>query len=104
MADLDKTIKGIEHCLARYVDGLCDDCPYMGAIDQSYMIPMKCKEIIMRDALELLKILDSVLKFLAECGLDLPCDELPSDDGWCDEHCSLNGQTKDCWLRYFSKY
>ena len=55
MADLDKTIKGIEHCLARYVDGLCDDCPYMGAIDKSYMIPMKCKEIIMRDALELLK-------------------------------------------------
>ena len=55
MADLDNTIKGIEHCLARYVDGLCDDCNYMGAIDNSYMIPMKCKEIIMRDALELMK-------------------------------------------------
>lgn len=55
MADYEKTIKGLTHCLARYVDGLCDDCPYMGALDKSYMIPMKCKEIIMRDALELLK-------------------------------------------------
>ena len=55
MADLTKTITGIEHCLGRYVDGLCDDCPYMGAIDKTYTIPMKCKEIIMRDALELLK-------------------------------------------------
>ena len=55
MADIEKVIKGIEHCLSRYVDGLCDDCPYMGELDKSYMIPMKCKEIIMRDALELLK-------------------------------------------------
>ena len=55
MADIEKVIKGLTHCLARYVDGLCDDCPYMGALDKSYMIPMKCKEIIMRDALELLK-------------------------------------------------
>lgn len=55
MADLTRTITGIEHCLGRYVDGLCDDCPYMGAIDKTYTIPMKCKEIIMRDALELLK-------------------------------------------------
>ena len=55
MADYGKTIKGLTHCLARYVDGLCDDCPYMGALDKSYMIPMKCKEIIMSDALELLK-------------------------------------------------
>ena len=55
MADIKRTIEGLEHCLARYVDGLCDDCPYMGEIDRSYMIPMKCKEIIMRDSLELLK-------------------------------------------------
>lgn len=55
MPDSDKVIKGIEHCLSRYVDGLCDDCPYMGELDKSYMIPMKCKEIIMRDALALLK-------------------------------------------------
>lgn len=55
MADIKRTTEGLEHCLARYVDGLCDDCPYMGEIDRSYMIPMKCKEIIMRDALELLK-------------------------------------------------
>ena len=58
MADIKRTTEGLEHCLARYDDGLCDDCPYMGEIDRSYMIPMKCKEIIMRDALELLK--DSV--------------------------------------------
>ena len=55
MAELDKVIKGITHCLSRYVDGLCDDCPYVGELDKSYMIPMKCKEIIMRDALKLLK-------------------------------------------------
>ena len=55
MADIEKVMNGLEHCLSRYVDGLCDDCPYMGAIDKTYMIPMKCKEIIMRDALELLK-------------------------------------------------
>lgn len=55
MADIKRTTEGLEHCLARYVDGLCDDCPYMGEIDKSYMVPMKCKEIIMRDALELLK-------------------------------------------------
>lgn len=55
MADIKRTTEGLEHCLARYVDGLCDDCPYMGEIDKSYMNPMKCKEIIMRDALELLK-------------------------------------------------
>ena len=55
MADIEKVIKGIEQCLSRYIDGLCDDCPYMGESDKSYMIPMKCKEIIMRDALELLK-------------------------------------------------
>lgn len=55
MADIKRTTEGLEHCLARYDDGLCDDCPYMGEIDRSYMIPMKCKEIIMRDALELLK-------------------------------------------------
>ena len=54
MADIKRTTEGLEHCLARYDDGLCDDCPYMGEIDRSYMIPMKCKEIIMRDALELL--------------------------------------------------
>jgi len=53
--DREKVIKGLEHCLARYVDRLCDDCPYMGEMDKSYMIPMKCKEIIMRDALALLK-------------------------------------------------
>ena len=55
MADIKRTTEGLKCCLARYVDGLCDDCPYMGEIDRSYMIPMKCKEIIMRDALELLK-------------------------------------------------
>ena len=55
MADTEKVIKGITHCLSRYVDGLCDDCPYMGELDKSYMIPMKCKEIIMRDAIALLK-------------------------------------------------
>lgn len=55
MTKLEKVMNGLEHCLSRYVDGLCDDCPYMGAIDKTYMIPMKCKEIIMRDALELLK-------------------------------------------------
>ena len=55
MADIKRTTEGLEHCLARYDDGLCDDCPYMGEIDRSYMIPMKCKEIIMRDALEMLK-------------------------------------------------
>ena len=55
MDKLEKVIKGIGHCLSRYVDGLCDDCPYMGELDKSYMIPMKCKEIIMRDALELLQ-------------------------------------------------
>lgn len=55
MPDREKVIKGLEHCLSRYVDGLCDDCPYMGELDKSYMIPMKCKEIIMRDALKLLK-------------------------------------------------
>ena len=55
MADIKRTTEGLKHCLARYDDGLCDDCPYMGEIDRSYMIPMKCKEIIMRDALELLK-------------------------------------------------
>ena len=55
MPDREKAIKGLEHCLSRYIDGLCDDCPYMGELDKSYMIPMKCKEIIMRDALALLK-------------------------------------------------
>ena len=55
MPNREKVIKGLEHCLSRYVDGLCDDCPYMGELDKSYMIPMKCKEIIMRDALALLK-------------------------------------------------
>ena len=55
MTDMEKVIKGLEHCLSRFVDGLCDDCPYMGELDKSYMIPMKCKEIIMRDALALLK-------------------------------------------------
>jgi len=55
MPDREKVIKGIEHCLSRYIDGLCDDCPYMGELDKSYMIPMKCEEIIMRDALALLK-------------------------------------------------
>ena len=55
MADIKRTTEGLKHCLARYDDGLCDDCPYMGEIDRSYMIPMKCKEIIMRDVLELLK-------------------------------------------------
>jgi len=58
--DREKVIKGLEHCLSRYVDGLCDDCPYMGELDKSYMIPMKCKEIIMRDALELLKEQEAV--------------------------------------------
>ena len=52
---MEKVLKGLEHCIARYIDGLCDYCPYMGELDKSYMIPMKCKEIIMRDALELLK-------------------------------------------------
>lgn len=55
MPGIEKVMNGLEHCLSRYIDGLCDDCPYMGAIDKTYMIPMKCKEIIMRDALELLK-------------------------------------------------
>ena len=55
MPDMEKVIKGLDHCLSRYVDGLCDDCPYMGELDKSYMIPMKCKEIIMRDAVALLK-------------------------------------------------
>ncbi len=55
MPDRVKVIKGIENCVSRYIDGLCDDCPYMGELDKSYMIPMKCKEIIMRDALALLK-------------------------------------------------
>ena len=55
MADIEKVMNGLEHCLSRYIDGLCDDCPYMGAIDKTYMVPMKCKEIIMREALELLK-------------------------------------------------
>lgn len=55
MPDREKVLKGLEHCIARYIDGLCDDCPYMGELDKSYMVPMKCKEIIMRDALELLK-------------------------------------------------
>ena len=60
MTDREKVIKALEHCLSRYVDGLCDDCPYMGKLDKSYMIPMKCKEIIMRDALALLKEQEAV--------------------------------------------
>ena len=66
MADIKKVTKGLEHCLSRYVDGLCDDCPYMGAIDKTYMIPMKCKEIIMRDALELLKEQNGLAKALEQ--------------------------------------
>ena len=60
MIDREKVIKGLEHCLSIYIDGLCDDCPYMGELDKSYMIPMKCKEIIMRDALSLLKEQEAV--------------------------------------------
>ena len=61
---MEKVVKGLEHCLSRYVDGLCDDCPYMGELDKSYMIPMKCKEIIMRDALALLKEQNKDIKAL----------------------------------------
>lgn len=62
MTDLEKVIKGIENCLSKYVDGLCGDCPYMGELDKSYMIPMECKEIIMRDALALLKEQEATIK------------------------------------------
>ena len=75
MADLEKVIKSIEHCVARYIDGLCDDCPYMGALDKSYMIPMKCKEIIMRDALELLKEQDKLLR-KQQKGIDKLCCDI----------------------------
>ena len=54
-------MKGLEHCLSRYVGGLCDGCSYMGELDKSYKIPIKCKEIIMRDALALLKEQEIVL-------------------------------------------
>lgn len=66
VADIKRTTEGLEHCIARYIDGLCDDCPYMGAIDKTYMIPMKCKEIIMRDALELLKEQQEVREHLSK--------------------------------------
>ena len=61
--DKEKVIKGLEHCLSRYVDGLCYDCPYMGELDKSYMIPMECKEIIMRDALAMI---DTQYKLILE--------------------------------------
>lgn len=66
MIDREKVIKGLEHCISRYVDGLCDDCPYMGELDKSYMIPMKCKEIIMRDALDLLKDDETRIQYLKD--------------------------------------
>ena len=53
--DREKVIKGLEHCLSIYIDGLCDGCPYFGELDQPYMIILQCKEILMRDAIALLK-------------------------------------------------
>ena len=76
-------------------------CPYKDEKDETYS--GFCEQVLKRDALELLKILDSALEFLTDSGFDTPCDVLISDDGWCDEHCTLHGQTKDCWLRYFSQ-
>ena len=66
MPDIENVINGLEHCLARYIDGLCDGCSYMGKLDKSYMVPMKCKEIMMRDALALLKEQEARIRELEE--------------------------------------
>ena len=86
MADIEKVMNGLEHCLSRYVDGLCDDCPYMGAIDKTYMIPMKCKEIIMRDALELLKEQEKLVnvdKLREKLGFAESCEKCKKDSWRC---------------------
>ena len=76
--DSEKVIKGIEHCLSRYVDGLCCDCPYIGEVNNSYI--MKCKEINMRDALTLLKEQDEEIREKNQRIWELLC-ERDSDDG-----------------------
>lgn len=102
MTDREKVLKGLEHCIARYIDGLCDDCPYMGELDKSYMIPMKCKEIIMRDALAMLKEQESIIEVLksdlqetldvvANRGNVVRCKDCKNRNSW------------ECWQYFFGR-
>ena len=59
MTNLEKVIKGLEHCT---VCGGCYDCPYT---DCGSCTPF-CKENLMRDALALLKAQESVKPVMCE--------------------------------------
>ena len=50
MADLDKVLKGLEHCLSDNVND-CENCPYRNGDSVSY----PCGRVLKMDAIELLK-------------------------------------------------
>lgn len=60
MEKLDKVIAGLRYCINPNTDcEVCDDdCPYLGKRDGHKV----CVDFLMEDALELLKLMDSVRK------------------------------------------
>lgn len=53
MHDREKVIKGLEHCVGQHV---CNECPYYNPND------MRCEKRLMRDALELMKEQETVVR------------------------------------------
>lgn len=58
--DREKIKKGFERCLSGKMPFGCGKCPYFG--DEEYTDAWSCRLSLMRDALELLKEQDELLK------------------------------------------
>lgn len=96
MADLDKVIKGLEHCImgsGLFEDNPCADCPYLSKPG--------CSARLKQDAINILKSQQAEIKRLEQENVDLKV-AIQSIPNWLDEkrpevvHCPDCLYQKNC--------
>lgn len=103
MPDIDKITRGWERCLKH-------TCPAINSKEYAeceYTLGLYCQQDkLIRETIRLLKQQDALIRkaceTISDTGIDVYCDDLMCDDGWCEEHCKTAGVTPECidrWLR-----